>query len=63
MYFSVEDIVGANDPRVLKEEYDQIVESLNEMGRQVEHIVLDNEVHGFSKKKIKHSFTLKFFDQ
>jgi len=44
-------IQGANDPRVVKEESDQIVEKLRQLGREVEYIVLDDEGHGFSKKE------------
>ena len=44
-------IQGAHDPRVVKEESDQIVEKLRNAGREVEYIVLDDEGHGFSKKE------------
>src|SRR5699024_5288850 len=44
-------IQGAKDPRVVKEESDQIVAKLKEEGRDVEYLVLDDEGHGFSKKK------------
>jgi dipeptidyl aminopeptidase/acylaminoacyl peptidase len=44
-------IQGANDPRVVKAESDQIVAALEEKGRDVQYIVLDDEGHGFSKKK------------
>ncbi|WP_097041247.1 S9 family peptidase [Salinicoccus kekensis] len=44
-------IQGAHDPRVVKEESDQIVEKLRSAGRDVEYIVLDDEGHGFSKKE------------
>lgn len=44
-------IQGANDPRVVKAESDQIVESLRAAGRDVEYMVLDDEGHGFSKKE------------
>lgn len=43
-------IQGAKDPRVVKEESDQIVAKLREIGRDVEYIVLEDEGHGFSKK-------------
>ncbi|MDX8363411.1 S9 family peptidase [Cytobacillus sp. IB215316] len=43
-------IQGANDPRVVKEESDQIVAILTEKGRDVEYIVLDDEGHGLTKK-------------
>lgn len=44
-------IQGANDPRVVKEESDQIVAALQENGVNVEYLVLDDEGHGFSKKE------------
>ncbi|WP_442853765.1 S9 family peptidase [Bacillus sp. TH008] len=44
-------IQGANDPRVVKEESDQIVEQLKRLGRTPEYIVMENEGHGFSKKE------------
>lgn len=44
-------IQGAKDPRVVKEESDQIVAKLQEQGRDVEYLVLDDEGHGFSKKE------------
>lgn len=44
-------IQGANDPRVVKEESDQIVEQLKRLGRTPEYIVMENEGHGFSKRK------------
>nr|WP_235715015.1 S9 family peptidase [Halalkalibacter akibai] len=44
-------IQGANDPRVVKEESDQIVEALQKNGVDVEYLVLDDEGHGFSKKE------------
>ncbi|WP_223700028.1 S9 family peptidase [Sutcliffiella deserti] len=44
-------IQGANDPRVVKQESDQIVEALKEKGRDIKYLVLDDEGHGFSKKE------------
>lgn len=44
-------IQGANDPRVVKAESDQIVAKLQAAGRHVEYLVLDDEGHGFSKKE------------
>lgn len=44
-------IQGANDPRVVKEESDQIVAALKEKGTHVEYLVLEDEGHGFSKKE------------
>ncbi|WP_206881644.1 alpha/beta fold hydrolase [Alicyclobacillus mali (ex Roth et al. 2021)] len=42
-------IQGANDPRVVKAESDQIVQALREKGRDVEYIVFQDEGHGFMK--------------
>ncbi len=44
-------IQGANDPRVVKEESDQIVDALQKQGTAVDYLVLDDEGHGFSKKE------------
>ena len=58
-------IQGANDPRVVKAESDQIVAALKEKGREVDYIVLDDEGHGFSKKKneiLVYTKILEFFD-
>ncbi|SER41926.1 S9 family peptidase [Salipaludibacillus aurantiacus] len=44
-------IQGANDPRVVQEESDQIVNALREQGTAVDYLVLEDEGHGFSKKK------------
>lgn len=44
-------IQGANDPRVVKAESDQIVAALREKGVEVEYLVLEDEGHGFSKKE------------
>lgn len=41
---------GANDPRVVKEESDDIVEAVRKNGVPVEYIVFDDEGHGFRKK-------------
>ena len=42
---------GANDPRVIKPESDEIVEAVKKNGVPVEYVVFPNEGHGFSKKK------------
>jgi len=42
---------GANDPRVLQAESDEIVEAIKKKNGVVEYIVFDDEGHGFSKKK------------
>jgi dipeptidyl aminopeptidase/acylaminoacyl peptidase len=44
-------IQGANDPRVVKGESDQMVERLRELGREVEYVVFDDEGHGFTKRE------------
>lgn len=43
-------IQGANDPRVVKEESDQIVEALRAKGCDVEYLVFDDEGHGITKR-------------
>lgn len=43
-------IQGANDPRVVKAESDQIVAALRSRGVEVDYLVFDDEGHGFSKK-------------
>lgn len=42
-------IQGANDPRVVQAESDQIVAALRDQGTDVEYMVLEDEGHGFSK--------------
>jgi dipeptidyl aminopeptidase/acylaminoacyl peptidase len=42
---------GANDPRVLKAESDDIVAAVRERGVPVEYVVFDDEGHGFQKKE------------
>lgn len=44
-------IQGANDPRVVKAESDQIVEKLRARGVEVRYDVYDDEGHGFTKKE------------
>ncbi|WP_339249339.1 S9 family peptidase [Sporosarcina sp. FSL W8-0480] len=59
-------IQGAKDPRVVKEESDQIVAKLEGLGRDVEYLVLEDEGHGFSKKEneIKvYSLMLEFLEK
>lgn len=41
---------GANDPRVIKPESDEIVEAVKKTNGVVEYVVFDNEGHGFTKK-------------
>ncbi|MFC4559606.1 S9 family peptidase [Virgibacillus kekensis] len=59
-------IQGAKDPRVVKEESDNIVAKLEEAGRDVEYMVLEDEGHGFSKKENEinvYSRMLEFLDK
>ncbi|HYI11761.1 MAG TPA: S9 family peptidase [Thermoanaerobaculia bacterium] len=44
-------IQGKNDPRVIKAESDDLVESVRKNNVPVEYIVFDDEGHGFTKKK------------
>lgn len=44
-------IQGANDPRVLKVESDEIVEAVRKNGVPADYVVIDDEGHGFGKKK------------
>lgn len=44
-------VQGANDPRVIKPESDDIVAAVKKNGVPVEYVVFDDEGHGFSKKK------------
>lgn len=43
-------VQGANDPRVLKVESDEIVDAVRANGVPVEYILFDDEGHGFSKR-------------
>ena len=57
---------GANDPRVLKVESDEIVSAVKKNGVPVEYIVFSDEGHGFSKKKNQiegYSAVLRFLDK
>ncbi|RPI46725.1 MAG: S9 family peptidase [Bacteroidetes bacterium] len=42
---------GANDPRVLQVESDEIVEAVRANGVPVEYVIFDDEGHGFMKKE------------
>ena len=44
-------VQGANDPRVLKAESDEIVAAVRENQVPVEYLIFEDEGHGFSKKK------------
>ena len=59
-------IQGANDPRVIKPESDDIVEAVKKKGVPVEYIVFEDEGHGFLKKenRIKgYKAILEFLDR
>ncbi len=47
---------GANDPRVNKQESDQIVEALRKRGIDVEYMVKENEGHGFRNEENRFDF-------
>ncbi|MBA7551587.1 Dipeptidyl aminopeptidase BIII [subsurface metagenome] len=42
---------GANDPRVLQVESDEIVEAARNNGVEVEYVLFEDEGHGFAKKE------------
>jgi dipeptidyl aminopeptidase/acylaminoacyl peptidase len=42
---------GANDPRVIKPESDDVVAAVKKSGVPVEYVVFPDEGHGFTKKK------------
>ncbi|MEZ4789141.1 MAG: S9 family peptidase [Flavobacteriales bacterium] len=57
---------GANDPRVVKAESDQMVAALKAQGVDVEYMVKDNEGHGFHNEENRFDFynaMEKFLDQ
>ena len=47
---------GANDPRVNKNESDQMVEALKKRGVEVQYMVKDNEGHGFHNEENQFDF-------
>ena len=57
---------GANDPRVIKPESDDIVAAVKQHGVPVEYIVFPDEGHGFTKKKNRtegYRAVLRFLDE
>ena len=57
---------GANDPRVLKAESDEIVDAVKKNGVPVEYLVFPNEGHGFARKETQekaYKATLEFLDK
>ena len=53
-------VQGANDPRVLKIESDEMVEAIRSSGTYVDYLVFDDEGHGFSKKDNRIAASNKF---
>jgi len=47
---------GANDPRVNKNESDQMIEALKKRGIEVQYMVKDNEGHGFHNEENRFDF-------
>ena len=47
---------GANDPRVNKDESDQMVAALRSRGVEVEYLVKDDEGHGFHNQENRYDF-------
>ena len=59
-------IQGANDPRVIKAESDDIVAAVKKNNVPVDYVVFDDEGHGFSKKKntlVSYERILAFLDK
>jgi dipeptidyl aminopeptidase/acylaminoacyl peptidase len=57
---------GANDPRVIQPESDDIVEAVRANGVPVEYVLFDDEGHGFSKKENREEgwqAVLRFVDE
>jgi len=57
---------GDNDPRVPREESDQMVSRLRELGRTVEYVTFEGEGHGFSGREaaqLVHDRTIDFFER
>jgi dipeptidyl aminopeptidase/acylaminoacyl peptidase len=59
-------IQGDNDPRVPREESDQMVERLRALGRPVEYITFAGEGHGFDRREnlvLMHERTIEFLER
>ncbi|NLP06156.1 S9 family peptidase [Candidatus Fermentibacteria bacterium] len=52
-------VQGANDPRVVKAESDQMVRALRDAGLPVEYVVYDNEGHGFAMEPNRLDFAVR----
>ncbi len=55
-------VQGANDPRVVQHESDQIVVAMRELGREVEYIVAPDEGHGFRRPDNRIAFYVAMED-
>jgi dipeptidyl aminopeptidase/acylaminoacyl peptidase len=55
-------VQGTNDPRVPKEESDQVVEQLRNRGVPVEYMVFEDEGHGFTKRANQDKAHLRIID-
>jgi dipeptidyl aminopeptidase/acylaminoacyl peptidase len=55
-------VQGTNDPRVPKEESDQVVERLRARGVPVEYMVFEDEGHGFTKRANSDKAHLRIVD-
>jgi dipeptidyl aminopeptidase/acylaminoacyl peptidase len=57
---------GDNDPRIPREESDQMVGRLRELGRDVEYVTFEGEGHGFTGRdaaQLVHERTIDFFER
>jgi dipeptidyl aminopeptidase/acylaminoacyl peptidase len=57
---------GDNDPRIPREESDQMVGRLRELGRTVEYVTFEGEGHGFTgldAAQLVHNRTIDFFER
>ena len=55
---------GANDPRVIKPESDDILAAVKKNGVPVEYVVFPDEGHGFTKNQIEgYRGILEFLDE
>ncbi|MDQ6859287.1 MAG: S9 family peptidase [Chloroflexota bacterium] len=55
-------VQGTNDPRVPKEESDQVVERLRARGVPVEYLVFEDEGHGFTKRANQDTAHIRIID-
>ncbi len=57
---------GDNDPRIPREESDQIVDGLRRLGRTIEYVTFEGEGHGFTGRdaaQLVHDRTIDFFER